>query len=419
VPANSKSPTANSGYIVSQTSNYFSAAAAYTPARNGDDSLLVVSASFVGQEGTYDPDAGSYGAFVYQTFVEFDTSGGGTVTGGVALKLWLANDYSTTDFTIEAYVRDFGTSITTADWINSTDVAALTPLAASVSTAGIGTGVATTLTLSGTVLQDAINTGGTTRIVLVSSRNRGGNTPTNAESVQITLANCLLEYTTTSSDPSVAGRTQVGVATRSTVRPEPSVATRTQVGAVARSTVRPEPSVATFAAAGVTVASQPTITVSVAAVAAAGVTVASQPTITVSVATFAAAGALVQSGGVLVEVSTSSRTAVGVVVIAIPGTAVVVTFGPLIVFREPNIDSFDEPGPIRSREPSIDYFNEPHLIRSHEPAIAYYNEPALVRSREPATVASGERGAVQFREPSVITEDEPHTIQANEPRTTQ
>jgi hypothetical protein len=197
----SKNPTnANSGFMLSQAIDSDSAAA-YSAARGGTGSLSVTSLvdsaiGSVGQDRSYNSLDEEYTQTVYQAFLEFDTSGGGTVSGGVALKIFLNSDFSTTDFTIEAYARDYGSTLTTGDWMNGTTVEGLTPLAASISTSGIGaTGSLKTLTLSGNVLRDAINPSGVTRIVLVSSRNRGNNLPSGGESVQLDFRNTVLEYT--------------------------------------------------------------------------------------------------------------------------------------------------------------------------------------------------------------------------------
>ena len=339
MPSFSKSPTANSGGCTSDAANYSTSESAYSASSTGAANFSVPTTNgFVGQEIYYNSLDDLYNVFCWETFLEFDTSGSGSVDTAV-LKIYLAVDYSTTDFTIEVYAFDYGTAVTDVDWRTPTQLSAFSPLLGSLSTSGIGAAGLKTITLS----TSAVNLSGPTRLILAANRLRTATQPTTdvSESIEISISSSLLEYTTTASDPSVASVSEVGVSTRSTVRPEPSVSSRAQVGVSTQSTVRPEPSVSSVAEVGVSTRSalgvsndvtvnartqvgastrsQPTITVSidaatevgastrstvrpepsVASVSEVGVSTRSQPTITVSVPTVARVGAALSVSGEL------------------------------------------------------------------------------------------------------------------------
>ena len=349
----------------------------------------------------YNLDEDWYSAFIYELLLEFDTATSGSIDTGVdvVLKLYLQNDYSTSaEFNIEVYALDFGTSIDSADWQTPSELRGLTSLLGSLSTSGIGSAGLKPITLD----DSAVNLSGPTRLIVVSNRTRDHSSsdrttqPTGDEYIQVTIASCLLEYTTVASDPSVPSVAEVGVTTQSTVRPEPSVGSvaevgvttrsdvtvvnnvtvdaraqvgvttrsdvtvvnnvtvdaRAQVGVTTRSTVRPEPSVDSVVEVGVTATSTVRPEPSVATVAATGVSAYGQPTVTVSVVTIAAVGAVLQSG-TNAGLTATGRVAVGVVVIATIGTETVVTAGPIITFCEPAAVGFDEPATVQAREPGI------------------------------------------------------------------
>lgn len=139
---------------------------------NGDLGSNAFSFITVGQRET----GGAY--FGDEGFIGFDTSAltaAATISAAV-LSLWFFNDQSTNDFTFNARLYDWGASLTEADWRTPSDLGGLT-LAASVSTAGIGTGAYTGLTESGTNLQTGVNKTGTTNLVLASSRFESSTAP--------------------------------------------------------------------------------------------------------------------------------------------------------------------------------------------------------------------------------------------------
>jgi hypothetical protein len=377
VPSFSKSPAANSGGLSSAAFQLSTANAAYDDAAAGVS--VSAGSNFVGQLMEYNLDEDWYSAFIYELLFEFDTATSGSIDTGVdvVLKLYLLNDYSTSaEFNIEVYALAFGTSIDGTDWQTPSELRGLSPRLGLLSTSGIGSAGLKSITLD----DSAVNLSGPTRLIVVSNRTRDHNPPnrttqpTGSEYIQITIASCLLEYTTVASDPSVPSVAEVGVTTQSTVRPEPSVGSvaqvgvttrsdvtvvnnvtvdaRAQVGVTTRSTVQPEPNVASVTEIGVTATSTVRPEPSVATVAATGVSTYGQPTVTVSVVTVAAVGAVLQSG-TNAGLTATGRVAVGVVVIATSGTETVVTAGPIITFREPAAVGFDEPAAMQAREPGI------------------------------------------------------------------
>ena len=152
----------------------------YSSARSGTDKTLDTSLS-VGQAYI----ATFY--YCFEVFIGFTTSSVLGTVSSATLSAHLAGDGSSTDFTVYARLRDFGSgAVTTGDWVAGASLSALTQLA-SINTSGIGsTGSYKTFTSSN--LASNINTSGDTRIILTSSRHEGNNTPTGNEYVVFTLA---------------------------------------------------------------------------------------------------------------------------------------------------------------------------------------------------------------------------------------
>jgi hypothetical protein len=127
----------------------------------------------LGQFGTYN---------CYESFISFDTSTIGTdEISSATLSLYAYGDNSVTDFTCHARLKDWGASVTTADWVAGADLSSL-PLLASVSTLGLSTSSYTDFTSESAFLTN-INKTGTTGIILSSSRHEAANAPTNNEFV--------------------------------------------------------------------------------------------------------------------------------------------------------------------------------------------------------------------------------------------
>ena len=149
------------GYIGSDS-------AVYLTARAGGGNLGVSTGADSIVQGQ------SLGYNCFEGFISFDTSsiGAGTVTAAT-LSLYAKSDYSVVDFTVYARARDWGASLTTADWVAGADLSAL-PLLASVTTAGLSVAAYTALSSESAFVSN-INTSGSTRIILTSARHEAGN----------------------------------------------------------------------------------------------------------------------------------------------------------------------------------------------------------------------------------------------------
>ena len=134
---------------------------------------------------------------VYEAFLGFDTSAiGDTDTISAAVLNVTSNaDVSTTDFDLQARLRDWGTTVTTADWVAGASLSGLTLLAHYATSGGF------TANSAYNFVDDAMpaNTSktGTTRMLLCSSRTVSGTDPSGDEYVAIKSA----ETTGTTSDP--------------------------------------------------------------------------------------------------------------------------------------------------------------------------------------------------------------------------
>lgn len=165
----------NSGHILSSSNT------SYANARDGVDTLVADDGSTFRKIGqnlstpTYQNDL---------VFAEFDTSSipSSATINSVTLSVWNFFNETTTDFTLEARIHDYGSSLTTADWLNGSTLAGKT-LVASVSTSSLPSDDTAYLALTDVAFTTNINKGGATRIVLCSSRQTAsggtGTTPTN------------------------------------------------------------------------------------------------------------------------------------------------------------------------------------------------------------------------------------------------
>ena len=198
------------------------ASADYSAARSGTSSLdayTTYTGISVGQAHTdsswYDSDLGEWvyseQFWVDESFLSFDTSAltsGATVSAAV-LRVTSYTDVSTTDFDIQARLRDWGTSLTTADWVAGADLSGLTLLGSYATSSGFTAN--TGYDLSDTAMAANVNKTGPTRMLLCSSRTTAGTAPTGDEYVAIRAA----DYTGTTRDPQLtvtyaAGRTPDG-----------------------------------------------------------------------------------------------------------------------------------------------------------------------------------------------------------------
>jgi hypothetical protein len=160
----------------------------YSAARNGTAQFIGASAPlYLGQAFA----VGEY--FVYESFLNFNLLAAGCQAGQtcseVHLSLCCESDQSTTDFVAEVRAKNWGDSFPTdisTVWVAGGNLAAL-PLLASLSTAGLATGIATEFVENGTALKDAVTAAlagdGVLRMMIVSSRTTNNVTPTGDEYV--------------------------------------------------------------------------------------------------------------------------------------------------------------------------------------------------------------------------------------------
>ena len=156
----------------------------YSSARSGASEFVFAQpAALQGTIGQiYDGDSGYYG--VRESFLSFDTSAIGTDTVSAAVLRVTSNaDASDTDFDIQARLRDWGATLTTADWVAGSSLSGLTSLATKTTASGFTAGTAYDFT--DVAMPANVNKTGTTRMLLCSSRTTGNNEPTGAESVGI------------------------------------------------------------------------------------------------------------------------------------------------------------------------------------------------------------------------------------------
>jgi hypothetical protein len=148
-----------------------------------------------GVDSVFEADPAFY---VNQQFLEFNTAVGGTVAASPApgITLQLTSDLSTTDFLVEAFLFDYGTLADT-DMRTGPQVAALTKVA-ELASSGIGSAGLKTMTITNqAALNAAINTAGTTRILLASNRYRTNTAPAVdvMEQLNFNMSGARLEFT--------------------------------------------------------------------------------------------------------------------------------------------------------------------------------------------------------------------------------
>lgn len=119
----------------------------------------------------------------WESFLSFDTSSipDDATIDSVVLSLFGDGDFSSTDFTLQARLRDWGATLTTTDYVPGANLAALT-LLATVTSVGWSLAAYNDFT-SEAAFAANINKTGETRLVIVSSRLVAGNVPTGLEFV--------------------------------------------------------------------------------------------------------------------------------------------------------------------------------------------------------------------------------------------
>lgn len=185
------------GDIYQVSGSYATARTAYPGTLNSGNTATFAAA---GQDFT----GGQY--WIYQACIGFDTSSvTGTITSAT-LDLYIHNDQSTTNFTIEARSADWGAAVAGNDYLISTDIASFS-LRASLATSGVTAGQYNTFT-SDSSFPGSI--GSSVKLYILSDRNRTATTPTGAEYIgfrtgdmtpQATYAPRLTIVTTNASAP--------------------------------------------------------------------------------------------------------------------------------------------------------------------------------------------------------------------------
>jgi hypothetical protein len=153
----------------------YSSNASYATARTGGSLGAGVGGTTIGQ-ATFPP------YYIFECLYSFDTSAVVGTVQSATLHLYGNVDSSATDFIAEARLRDFGATVTTADWVGGDSLAALPLLATFNTAAGWSTAGYNQFTSESAFISN-INQSGFTRILVHSSRHRIGNAPTGNEYV--------------------------------------------------------------------------------------------------------------------------------------------------------------------------------------------------------------------------------------------
>lgn len=179
----------NDGYISSTNSTYSTARSGGTLTADTSGTTVTIGQNF--SSPTY---------ACYEAFFSFDTSfvGFASSVSSATFSLYGNLDWSFTDFTIEARISDWGTSLTTADWVAGASLSALTSVATFATSSTFSTSAYNAFT--NVAFPANINKSGSTRIICYSSRHSGNNTPSSAEYVIAYSA----DQTGTSNDPKLS-----------------------------------------------------------------------------------------------------------------------------------------------------------------------------------------------------------------------
>ncbi len=175
------SASANGGCIYSYSEVSYAAAIL-------GSGLTVETAAYLNLGQTFNSDETAFWLLCL-LFVEFNVSSISGTVSSATLAFDVQADSSETDFIAEARTRDYGASLTTADWITSGAALAALTLLTSLNTSGMpGSGYAD-FTESGSALRDAVTAAkagsGLLRMVICSSRQRGLNEPSGNELISL------------------------------------------------------------------------------------------------------------------------------------------------------------------------------------------------------------------------------------------
>ncbi len=168
--------------------------ASYATARSGG-TLTANDSATTAQAGQY--YYSSY--YCWEAFVGFDTSAipDSSTISSATLSLYGSGDFSYADFTVEARVYDWGSSLTTGDYVAGASLSALTSVA-TFATSSTWAGAYNAFT--NVALPANVSKTGTTRLIIYSSRHSGNNTPGGYEVVYFYTT----DETGTTKDPTLA-----------------------------------------------------------------------------------------------------------------------------------------------------------------------------------------------------------------------
>ena len=147
----------------------------YLTARAGDNQELKVTPDTTIEfgEALYTPHY-----YLFEAFFSFDTSGVVGTVSAATFKLTVDGEWLASGLTLEVYATDWGDSLAYDDWVPGADLSGMTLLASCAT----GASPSGTLTFSSeAAFLAAINTGGYTRLVLVTSNLRTATAPTGGE----------------------------------------------------------------------------------------------------------------------------------------------------------------------------------------------------------------------------------------------
>lgn len=120
---------------------------------------------------------------IYEFFVGFDTSAipDGATVSSATVSLYGQSDSSSTDFTSQARLKDWGGTLTTADYVAGADLSSLTLLATHATSGGWSTSAYNDYTSDANFPSNVSKTG-TTYIMFSSDRTSAGTSPSIAGS---------------------------------------------------------------------------------------------------------------------------------------------------------------------------------------------------------------------------------------------
>ena len=184
-------PETSDGFLTSNNAVYATALAGSNESSNNTNST-----GTIGQFSTGDP---LY--FIYEQFIQWDTSAltaDATISVAV-VSLYGSTDSSATDFIINAYLYNWGVSLTTADWRDDSELGALTELA-TFNTSGFSISAYNDFTETNTNLVDNVSKTGNTIMAFASLETENASVPGDDPDIERVNTH-MTEETGTTKDP--------------------------------------------------------------------------------------------------------------------------------------------------------------------------------------------------------------------------